>query len=287
MPWYQSFPPADAYVPCAGQWHEIQFHNGELQLPGHPDAEAELVLAALGGDIPECVEVAQAWNHRKTDVGLLMVLPRSAQDRITVSWNDVETFESPQRGAVTLSGGAAMSIPTSLPPNAPPRLRQMRDEALRGRAAGAKRRANPPRRSPPRWPDAPHPLSHAGWILIRTTSPWPCTRVPAGAPSSRPTTRLGWRCRLAGCGKCGLAGSNWQMGSSLSPSTSRAGRRRECSPCANLGRNRSSSLPIAVHTESYEYIRGRGTRSRRCGASPGAALGTPRDRQDIRYPGDG
>ncbi|MGD0558767.1 MAG: hypothetical protein ABSA93_27790 [Streptosporangiaceae bacterium] len=134
MPWYQSFPPADAYVPCAGQWHEIQFHNGELQLPGHPDAEAELVLAALGGDIPECVEVAQAWNHRKTDVGLLMVLPRSAQDRITVSWNDVETFESPQRGAVTLSGGAAMSIPTSLPPNAPPRLRQMRDEALRGRA---------------------------------------------------------------------------------------------------------------------------------------------------------
>jgi hypothetical protein len=134
MPWYQSFPPADAYVPCAGQWHEIQFHNGELQLPGHPDAEAELVLAALGGDIPECVEVAQAWNHRKTDVGLLMVLPRSAQDRITVSWNDVETFESPQRGSVTLSGGAAMSIPTSLPPNAPPRLRQMRDEALRGRA---------------------------------------------------------------------------------------------------------------------------------------------------------
>jgi hypothetical protein len=129
MPWYQSFPPADAYVPCAGQWHEIQFHNGELQLPGHPDAEAELVLAALGGDIPECVEVAQAWNHRKTDVGLLM-----AQDRITVSWNDVETFESPQRGSVTLSGGAAMSIPTSLPPNAPPRLRQMRDEALRGRA---------------------------------------------------------------------------------------------------------------------------------------------------------
>jgi hypothetical protein len=141
MPWYQSFPPADAYVPCAGQWHEIQFHNGELQLPGHPDAEAELVLAALGGDIPECVEVAQAWNHRKTDVGLLMVLPRSAQDRITVSWNDIETFESPQRGAVTLSGGAAMSIPTSLPPNAPQgfvsHLPQAGPSAASGAAAAA------------------------------------------------------------------------------------------------------------------------------------------------------
>ncbi len=134
MAWYQSLPPADAYVPCADQWHEIQFHNGELHLAGHPDIESELVLSALGGVTPECLHIAQAWNHRKTDVDLLMILPRSAEDRITVSWNDVETFESPQRSAVTLSGRAAMPIPTSLPPNAPPRMRQMRDEALRSRA---------------------------------------------------------------------------------------------------------------------------------------------------------
>lgn len=134
MAWYQSLPPATAHVPCDGQQHEVRWRDGAIELGSHPDAEAELVLAALGGSTPECVEVAKAWEQHLRDIDLLMVLPRSAEDQITVFWEDVEAFKSPQRSAVTLSGRAAMPIPTSLPPNAPPRMRQMRDEALRSRA---------------------------------------------------------------------------------------------------------------------------------------------------------
>jgi len=93
-----------------------------------------MVLAALGGNTPECVEVAQSWEHSLTNLDLLMTLPRSATDRLNVTWEEVEAFRAPQRSAITLSGRTATPLPTSLPPNAPPRMRQLRAEAQRARS---------------------------------------------------------------------------------------------------------------------------------------------------------
>jgi hypothetical protein len=134
QPWYRSLPPAVTRVPCSGQQHEVRWQDGALELTSHPDPEAEMVLAALGGNTPECVEVAQSWEHSLTNLDLLMTLPRSATDRLNVTWEEVEAFRAPQRSAITLSGRTATPLPTSLPPNAPPRMRQLRAEAQRARS---------------------------------------------------------------------------------------------------------------------------------------------------------
>jgi hypothetical protein len=55
MTWFDSLPPAEATVPCGADAHTVRWTAGQLTLPAHPDAEAERVLGALGGDKPECV----------------------------------------------------------------------------------------------------------------------------------------------------------------------------------------------------------------------------------------
>jgi hypothetical protein len=89
MNWFASLPPADAVVPCGSGTHTVRWEAGQLTLPAHPDAEAELVLGALGGDKPACVTVAETWARHTDDVAVLGVGPRCAADEVSVSWDEV------------------------------------------------------------------------------------------------------------------------------------------------------------------------------------------------------
>lgn len=112
-------------VPCGDGQHTIRLVSGELELVDHPDLEAEQVLAALGGDKPNCIRVGEAWNRRAADIDLLMVLPRSDDDEVPVNWGDVAATRSPVRTSVALSGPAGPPMPAGLPASAPVRIREM------------------------------------------------------------------------------------------------------------------------------------------------------------------
>ena len=92
--WFHCLPRCEAYLPCGGDRHLVRWEDGELRLPSHPDPEAELVLAALGGDKARCVEVAQAWARHAGDLSVLAAGPRGPADEIAVSWDDVDAAQS-------------------------------------------------------------------------------------------------------------------------------------------------------------------------------------------------
>lgn len=89
-PWFACLPPCETYLPCGPGRHPVRWEAGTLQLPSHPNTEAELVLAALGGEKARCVAVAQAWARHTRDLTVLTVGPRSPADEIDVTWDDVD-----------------------------------------------------------------------------------------------------------------------------------------------------------------------------------------------------
>jgi hypothetical protein len=89
--WYSSMPPASTQVPCGGGEHAVWWEAGSLRLPSHPDMESELVLAALGGDKPGCVNVAEIWGRHTEDLTVLAVGPRGPADQPTATWDDTST----------------------------------------------------------------------------------------------------------------------------------------------------------------------------------------------------
>jgi hypothetical protein len=108
--WWEALPAVETWVPCGSGMHPVRWEKGALQLPAHPDAEGELVLAALGGERAYCVELAEAWGRRTDDLEVLAILPRSEADAVAITWKDVEEFRN--------------SRPTSFGP--PPGSRPMR-----------------------------------------------------------------------------------------------------------------------------------------------------------------
>lgn len=94
MNWYLSLPSAQAQVPCGSETHAVRWDSGRIMLPAHPDAEAEVVLAALGGDKPRCLEVAQTWAGHVSDLDVLMTGPRSLADQVTVGWDDADEHQA-------------------------------------------------------------------------------------------------------------------------------------------------------------------------------------------------
>jgi hypothetical protein len=89
-PWFDCLPSCQAQVPCGPGWHTVRWEAGQLRLPEHPDAQAELVLAALGGEKAGCVRLAEAWDRHTSDLSVLAVGPRGPADEIAVGWPDVE-----------------------------------------------------------------------------------------------------------------------------------------------------------------------------------------------------
>jgi len=96
--WFMSLPPCETLVPCGQGRHVVRWEAGELRLPNHSDPEAELVLAALGGDKARCVEIAAAWGRHVADLTVLGIGPRSAADPVKVSWEDVDTAGQAAQG---------------------------------------------------------------------------------------------------------------------------------------------------------------------------------------------
>lgn len=115
-PWFTSLPPCETLVPCGRGRHPVRWEAGELRLLRHADPEAELVLAALGGDKARCFEIAEAWQRHTADLTVLSIGPRGPADEVTVSWDDVDAAGQVAQGGVSvLSYGAG---PLASPPRA-------------------------------------------------------------------------------------------------------------------------------------------------------------------------
>jgi hypothetical protein len=119
--WFTSLPPCEALVPCGQGRHSVRWEAGELRLASHADPEAELVLAALGGEKARCVEIAEAWRRHTADLTVLGIGPRDAADEIAVSWDDVDTAAQAARG-----GGAGIPGYGARPLASPPRAAMAR-----------------------------------------------------------------------------------------------------------------------------------------------------------------
>ena len=136
--WFDSFPSCEAHVPCGQGRHIVRWEAGALRLPSHPDAEAELVLAALGGEKARCVEVAQAWGRHAEDLSVLAIGPRGPRDEIAVSWDDVDAAVQAGRSGPHFGppGSRPMRLASpSIPLAARARARQQQDLQDRERAA--------------------------------------------------------------------------------------------------------------------------------------------------------
>ena len=88
-PWFTCLPGCQTEVPCGTGRHSVGWDAGSLRLASHPDAEGELVLAALGGEKARCIEVAEAWARHTEDLSVLAIGPRHPGDGIAVDWDDV------------------------------------------------------------------------------------------------------------------------------------------------------------------------------------------------------
>lgn len=131
MSWFDSLPSAETAVPCGTGTHAVRWEAGRLTLPAHPDAEAELVLGALGGDKPACLTITETWARHADDLAVLTAGPRSAADRVSVEWTAVEELRGqlPAGWTQALSGpqvtamfpGSATGKPAG-PPQLPPRF---------------------------------------------------------------------------------------------------------------------------------------------------------------------
>lgn len=110
MSWFDSLPAAETSVPCGPGTHTVRWEAGRLTLPAHPDAEAELVLGALGGDKPGCVTLAETWARHADDLAVLTAGPRCAADRVNVDW--AEVTELRERLPTGLTHGTGTILPT-------------------------------------------------------------------------------------------------------------------------------------------------------------------------------
>ena len=131
-PWFTSLPPCETLVPCGRGRHCVRWEAGELRLASHADPEAELVLAALGGDKARCVEIAEAWRRHTADLTVLGIGPRSPADEVTVSWDDVDAAGQAARSGASVPGygaGPLASPPRAAMARAAARYQQHQQEA--------------------------------------------------------------------------------------------------------------------------------------------------------------
>jgi hypothetical protein len=137
-PWVTCLPPCATLVPCGQGRHSVRWEAGELRLPSHADPEAELVLAALGGDKARCVEIAEAWQRHTADLTVLGIGPRGPADEITVSWDDVDAAGQAARSGVSVLGYGAG--PLASPPRAAMARASIRHQQHQAEAGEASQR---------------------------------------------------------------------------------------------------------------------------------------------------
>jgi hypothetical protein len=106
-PWWAAFAPAETRIGCGSGKHQMRWADGRLQAVAHPDAEGELVLAALGGDTTPCLDLARAWGEHSDDLTALAIGPRSAADKLTFGAEALDEIE--QARSAPASGRSAAS----------------------------------------------------------------------------------------------------------------------------------------------------------------------------------
>ena len=179
-PWWALLPPAQAQVSCGDGTHRLRWEQGRLTAVDHPGAEEELVLAALGGDRSECVDLLEWWGKHGDDLEVLAVGPRSAADELTVTPESVAEFGTGQGGWVAyapLGRGRITALRTGrmvgMRPGRPwgPRLGPgLPTHGPMLRAASAMLRPRGPIPRPPAGGRAP--FAAAGMSSSRRPGPW-------------------------------------------------------------------------------------------------------------------
>ena len=138
-PWWAALPAVETRIRCGPGEHVLRWSEGRLHAAGHPDAEGELVLAALGGDKPECVAMLEAWGAHADDLDVLALGPRSPADELAVTWELVDQLRAasgrrpgsaPMRPGPAPGGGSG-TLPASSYP-APPRGARPAARVVRG-----------------------------------------------------------------------------------------------------------------------------------------------------------
>lgn len=81
--WWAGLPAAQAAVSCGGQEHRLRWQAGELRALDHADADAERILAALGGQRCCCVDMLDAWHRHATDLRVLVLASRGPADQLS------------------------------------------------------------------------------------------------------------------------------------------------------------------------------------------------------------
>jgi hypothetical protein len=109
-PWWAALPPASVPVRCGSGTHQLRWVQGALVAADHRDAEAELVLAALGGDRAECIDLVEAWGGRSDDLEVLAVGPRAAADELTITREEIDQLRLSGRGLAGFRGGRPMIV---------------------------------------------------------------------------------------------------------------------------------------------------------------------------------
>ena len=144
--WFDSLPSCETQVPCSQGMHTLRWEAGSLRLPTHSDPEAELVLAALGGDKAGCIELAEAWGRHTADLSVLAIGPRGPADEVAVTWDDVAAAAAQAGyGAAPVAPGLRpgarrgpgplrpAGLPASVPAAVAARRRQEEEELNRAR----------------------------------------------------------------------------------------------------------------------------------------------------------
>jgi hypothetical protein len=117
----------------------LRWSQGRLLAADHPDAEGELVLAALGGDQAECVAMLEAWGAHADDLEVLALGPRSPADELAVTWELVDELRAafgrrpgsaPKRPGPAPGRGAGSY--SALSYSAPPRGARPASRVVRG-----------------------------------------------------------------------------------------------------------------------------------------------------------
>jgi hypothetical protein len=93
-PWWADVSPVEVEVPCGAGRHTLRWEAGRLLTPAHPDPDGEAVLAALGGDEPECLRLRRAWESHAGDSRLLVLGSRHPGDELNLRLDDVLELRS-------------------------------------------------------------------------------------------------------------------------------------------------------------------------------------------------
>ena len=129
-------------MPCGQGRHIVRWEAGALRLPSHADPEAELVLAALGGEKARCVELAEAWGRHAEDLSVLAIGPRGPADEIAISWDDVDAAAQASAAGPPFGQARpmAMRVASPLPAAAQARAQARQQQRMQDREWAARRR---------------------------------------------------------------------------------------------------------------------------------------------------